>query len=107
MRTLKIQSSKVGQSAKNLLCYKGSLKSYHPKVYGSEGHKNGANQILILCMFFSTSGHLVRWYLILASKLGELEQFENRAANGLFTYKIEFSGKWLCSRTKCKKGDPL
>ena len=28
------------------------------KVYGSEGHKNGANQILILCMFFSTSGHL-------------------------------------------------
>ena len=36
--------------------------------------------------------------LILASKLSELEQFENRAANGLFTYKIEFSGKWLRSR---------
>ena len=34
-------------------------QKYRPKVYGSEGHKNGANQILILCMFFSTSGHLV------------------------------------------------
>ena len=45
--------------------------------------------------------------LILASKLSELEQFENRAANGLFTYKIEFSGKWLRSRAKCKEGDPL
>ena len=33
--------------------------NYRLKVYGSEGHKNGANQILILCMFFSTSGHLV------------------------------------------------
>ena len=28
-------------------------------VYGSEGHKNEANHILIMCMFFSTSGHLV------------------------------------------------
>ena len=28
-------------------------------VYCSEGHKNQANQILILCMFFSTLGHLV------------------------------------------------
>ena len=45
--------------------------------------------------------------LILASKLCELEQFENRAANGLFTYKIEVSGKWLRSRAKCKKGDPI
>ena len=34
-------------------------QKYRPKVYGSEGRKNGANQILILCMFFSTSGHLV------------------------------------------------
>ena len=34
-------------------------QKYRLKVYGSEGHKNGANQILILCMFFSTSGHLV------------------------------------------------
>ena len=33
--------------------------NYCLKVYSSEGHKNGANQILILCMFFSTSGHLV------------------------------------------------
>ena len=33
-------------------------QKYRLKVYGSEGHKNGANQILILCMFFSTSGHL-------------------------------------------------
>ena len=28
--------------------------NYRLKVYGFEGHKNGANQILILCMFFST-----------------------------------------------------
>ena len=34
-------------------------QKYRLKVYGSEGHKNGANQILILCMFFSTLGHLV------------------------------------------------
>ena len=34
-------------------------QKYRLKVYGSEGHKNGANHILILCMFFSTSGHLV------------------------------------------------
>ena len=34
-------------------------QKYRLKVYGSEGHKNGANQTLILCMFFSTSGHLV------------------------------------------------
>ena len=41
------------------------------------------NQILILCMFFSTSSHFEWWYLktILASKLSELQQFENRAAN--------------------------
>jgi len=45
--------------------------------------------------------------LILASKLSELEQFENRAANGLFLNKIEFSGKWLHPRAKCKKGDPV
>ena len=32
------------------------LKKY---VYCSEGHKNQANKILILCMFFSTLGHLV------------------------------------------------
>ena len=32
------------------------LKKY---VYCSEGYKNQANQILILCMFFSTLGHLV------------------------------------------------
>ena len=34
-------------------------QKYRPKVYGSEGHKNGANHIIFLCMFFSTSGHLV------------------------------------------------
>ena len=34
-------------------------QNYRLKVNGSEGHKNGANQILIMCMFFSTSGHLV------------------------------------------------
>ena len=34
-------------------------QKYRLKVYGSEGHKNGANHILFLCMFFSTSGHLV------------------------------------------------
>ena len=37
---------------------------------------------LILCMFFSTSSFcLVVLKLILASKLSELQQFENRAAN--------------------------
>ena len=45
--------------------------------------------------------------LILASKLSELEQFENRAENCLFSNKIEFSGKWLHPRGKCKKGDPV
>ena len=35
---------------------KWDLKKY---VYCSEGHKNQANQILILCMFLSTLGHLV------------------------------------------------
>ena len=45
--------------------------------------------------------------LILASKLSDLEQFENQAANGLFMYKIEFFGKWLRPRAKCKKGDPI
>ena len=34
-------------------------QKYRLKVYGSEGHKNGANHILIMCIFFSTSGHLV------------------------------------------------
>ena len=34
-------------------------QKYRLKEDGSEGHKNGSNQILILCMFFSTSGHLV------------------------------------------------
>ena len=34
-------------------------QKYRLKVYGSEGHKNGANHIIFLCMFFSTSGHLV------------------------------------------------
>ena len=38
---------------------------------------------------------LVVLKLILASKLSELEEFENQAANGLFRNKIEFSGKWL------------
>ena len=38
----------------------------------------------------------------LASKLSELHQFENY----LFANKIEFSGKWLHPRAKCKKGDP-
>ena len=50
---------------------------------------------------------LVVLKLILASKLSELQQFENRAENGLFMNKIEFSGKWLRPRAKCKKGDPL
>ena len=34
-------------------------QNYRYKVSGSEGHKNEANPILILCMFFYTSGHLV------------------------------------------------
>ena len=57
----------------------------------------------------STQGpfYLVVLQLIIASKLSELEQFENRAPNGLFPFKIEFSGKWLRSRAKCKEGDPL
>ena len=50
---------------------------------------------------------LVVLKLILASKLSELQQFENQAENGLFTNKIEFSGKWLRPRAKCKKGDPI
>ena len=45
--------------------------------------------------------------LILASKLSDLEQFENIAADGLFLNKIEFSGKWLHPRAKYKKGDPV
>ena len=48
-------------------------------------------------LHFNSFG-LVVLKLILASKLGELEQFENRAANGLFLNKIEFSGKWLRPR---------
>ena len=34
-------------------------QKYRLKEYGCEGHQTGSNQILILCMFFSTSGHLV------------------------------------------------
>ena len=45
--------------------------------------------------------------LIFASKLSELQQFENRAGNGLFMNKIAFSGKWLRPRAKCKKRDPI
>ena len=44
--------------------------------------------------------------LILAAKLNELEQFENRAANCQFACKYEFSGKWLHPIEKCKKEDP-
>ena len=44
--------------------------------------------------------------LILASKLGELEEFENRTANSQFASKYEFSGKWLHPIEKCKKADP-
>ena len=47
----------LGRSLKGHL-YRVPQK-YRLKEYGSEGHKNGANQIIILCMFFSTSGHLV------------------------------------------------
>ena len=50
---------------------------------------------------------LVVLKLIFASKLSELQQFENRAANGLFTNKIEFCGKWLHLRAKCKKRHPV
>ena len=57
-------------------------------------------------LHFGTFGVVVL-QLILASKLSELEQFENLAANGLFTNKIAFYGKWLCPRAKCKKGDPI
>ena len=48
---------------------------------------------------------VLKWFL--ASKLSELEQFENRAENGLFMNKIEFSGKWMRPRAKCKKEDPI
>ena len=50
---------------------------------------------------------LVVLKLILASKLSELQQFKNRAENGLFTNKIEFYGKRLSPRAKCKEGDPI
>ena len=39
--------------------------------------------------------HVVVLQLILASKLGELEEFENWTANSQFASKYEFSGKWL------------
>ena len=44
--------------------------------------------------------------LIFTSKLGELEEFENRTANSQFASKYEFSGKWLHTIEKCKKADP-
>ena len=79
-------------------------QKYRLKVYGSEGISN-FNPVHVF-LHFGTFG-LEGLQLILASKLSELEQFENRAAIGPFTYKIEFSSKWLRSRAKCKKGDPL
>ena len=51
--------------------------------------------------------YLTVWQLILPSKLSELEQFEFWTENCEFANKIEFSGKSLHPRTKCKKGDPL
>ena len=44
--------------------------------------------------------------LILASKLGALEEFENRTANSQFASKYEFSAEWLHPIEKCKKADP-
>ena len=41
--------------------------------------------------------------LILASKLSELEQFENWAANCQFANKFAFSRKWLHLMAKCKE----
>ena len=49
---------------------------------------------------------LVVLQFILASKLSELEQFENQEANCQFSSKYEYSGKWLHPRGKSKKGDP-
>ena len=50
---------------------------------------------------------LVILKLILASKLSELQQFENLAENGLFMNNIAFSGIWRGPMAKCKKGDPI
>ena len=60
------------------------------------------------CAFFFHFGTfcVVVLQLILASKLGELEEFENRTANSQFASKYEFSGKWLHPIEKCKKADP-
>ena len=67
--------------------------------------KSNFNSVHVFLHFKSFC--LVVLKLILASKLSELELFENRAANGLFLNKIEFSGKWLHPRAKYKKGDPV
>ena len=66
-------------------------QKYRSKVHGSEGHKNGANQILILCMFFFYFGTfgLMILQLILASKLSNIEQFENISANNQLEIKQE------------------
>ena len=56
-------------------------------------------------LHFGTFGVVVL-QLILASKLGELEQFENLTANSQFASKYEFSGEWLHPIEKCKKADP-
>ena len=49
---------------------------------------------------------LVILKLILASKLSELEQFENQAANGLFTNKIDFYWQMAASSGKMQERRP-
>ena len=67
--------------------------------------KSNLNPVHVFLHFNSFCLEVLK--LILASKLSKLELFENWAANGLFLNKIEFSGKWLHLRAKCKKGDPV
>ena len=71
-----------------------------------KGIKSNSNPVHVFLHFKSFG--LVVLQLILASKLGELEQFEKQARNCLFAFanKIEFSGKWLHPRAKLKKTDP-
>ena len=66
-------------------------QKYRPKVYGSEGLKNGANpnfNPVHVFLHLGTFG-LMLLQLILASKLSELKQFENFSANNQLESKQE------------------
>ena len=79
----------ASRKTKGAMLYRVPI-NYRWKVNGSERHKNGANQILFLCMF---SPLWDIWFnglqLILSSKLSELEQFENFSANNQLESKQE------------------